>query len=533
MRVAAVGDNCLDVYVAIGKAYPGGNPVNVAVYMRRLGMDTSYTGVIGTDQYGSIMKNALADKGVDISHLHIRHGKTAVTQVELVNGERVFGDYDEGVMADFKLNKEDIDFLCRHDLLHTGIWGKIENNLPELHRRGVKISFDFADKLDHEIVKQALPFVDYAFFSYTKDDEFIRNYLMNAQAYGPKLAIATLGENGSIAYDGKLFTTFDIVPVKVVDTMGAGDSFIAGFICGLLLGKNLSECLELGATNASETLKYMGAWEVDPVSKEKIDVAAIGDNCMDVYPKLDRQYVTGNVIDFAINIKQLGFDTAVISVTGNDANGKLMQETLENEGIDITHLRVGNGPTAVTYMDMNGKDRMHGDYIEGVLKTMTFSTEEIDFASQHSLVHTAFWGKAESHLEQLRAHGALLSFDYATKKDDPLVAQTLPFVDFAFFSFFGSEDDAKNFLKKICSVGPQVAVATFGSEGSLAYDGEQFYRFGIFPVSVENTVGAGDAFIAGFMAGILHGDPIQECLEFGARIAAKVVEVFEPWAKSK
>ena len=110
--------------------------------------------------------------------------------------------------------------------------------------------------------------------------------------------------------------------------MGAGDSFIAGFIRGLLLEKNLQQCLELGAINASETLKYMGAWEIEADAKKGIDVAAIGDNCMDVYPKLGRQYATGNMVDFAINIKQLGFDTAIISVTGNDAqgNGMSMQE---------------------------------------------------------------------------------------------------------------------------------------------------------------------------------------------------------------
>ena len=37
MKLAAVGDNCMDVYENIGKAYPGGNPVNVAVYFVRLG----------------------------------------------------------------------------------------------------------------------------------------------------------------------------------------------------------------------------------------------------------------------------------------------------------------------------------------------------------------------------------------------------------------------------------------------------------------------------------------------------------------
>ena len=533
MHLAAVGDNCLDVYAALGKAYPGGNPVNVAVYMRRLGLDASYTGVIGTDQYGSIMKQALAAKGVDISHLHTRRGKTAVTQVVLENGDRVFGDYDEGVMADFKLTKEDVDFLCRHDILHTGIWGKIEKSLPVLRQKGVKISFDFADKLDHEIVQQALPYVDYAFFSHIQDDDFIREYLKDAQSKGPKIAIATLGENGSVAYDGKTFTTFGIVPVDVVDTMGAGDSFIAGFIQGLLLNKDIHECLSLGTENASATLKYMGAWEVESTTKDYSDVAAIGDNCMDVYPKLNRQYATGNAVDFAVNIKQLGFNTAIISVTGNDENGKFMQQALTQEGIDLSYLHVGHGPTAVTYMDINGKDRVHGDYVEGVLETMTFSAEDIEFAARHTLVHTAFWGKAEAYLEQLRVHGALISFDYATKKEDPLVARTLPFVDYAFFSYPESEEEAKVFLQDVYAEGLQVAVATFGNRGSLAFDGEQFYRYGIFQATVENTVGAGDAFIAGFMAGILSGQPILKCLESGARKAAKVVETFEPWVKSK
>jgi fructoselysine 6-kinase len=46
---------------------------------------------------------------------------------------------------------------------------------------------------------------------------------------------------------------------------------------------------------------------------------------------------------------------------------------------------------------------------------------------------------------------------------------------------------------------------------------------------VENTVGAGDAYIAGFMAAILRGQSLDEALRSGARVAAEVVEVFEPW----
>ena len=65
MKLAAVGSNCVDFYNNIenGKAYPGGSPVNVAVYTVRLGGEASYTGPVGDDVYGKIMQEAIAAKG--------------------------------------------------------------------------------------------------------------------------------------------------------------------------------------------------------------------------------------------------------------------------------------------------------------------------------------------------------------------------------------------------------------------------------------------------------------------------------------
>ena len=81
MKLAAVGSNCIDFYNNIdgGKAYPGGGPVNMAVYTLRLGGNASYIGPVGDDVYGKIMLDAIAAKGVDVSHLHVNPGNTAVT----------------------------------------------------------------------------------------------------------------------------------------------------------------------------------------------------------------------------------------------------------------------------------------------------------------------------------------------------------------------------------------------------------------------------------------------------------------------
>ena len=72
--------------------------------------------------------------------------------------------------------------------------------------------------------------------------------------------MVTRGEAGSIAYDGKEFYTYGIVPVDVVDTMGAGDSFIAGFLYAICEGKSVPEAMADGAKNSSVTLAYAGAW---------------------------------------------------------------------------------------------------------------------------------------------------------------------------------------------------------------------------------------------------------------------------------
>ena len=98
MKLAAIGSNCVDYYQNMngGTAFPGGGPVNMAVYTVRLGGKASYIGPVGNDEFGHVMYDAIKSKGVDVSHLQFKEGKTAVTQVELIDGERVFGAIMKG-----------------------------------------------------------------------------------------------------------------------------------------------------------------------------------------------------------------------------------------------------------------------------------------------------------------------------------------------------------------------------------------------------------------------------------------------------
>lgn len=260
-----------------------------------------------------------------------------------------------------------------------------------------------------------------------------------------------------------------------------------------------------------------------------MNIAAIGDNCIDIYEKLNKKHPTGNIVNTAINLKKLGANVSVITTTGNDSNGEWMIDTLKKENLDISHLKIAEGKTAITYMDIVNGDRIHGEYIEGVLENMSFSDDDIKFAETHDLVHTALWGKTEDILCKIK--NVPISFDYADKLEHKIIIdKTLEYVTYAFFSYHNKRDSyIEDFLEDKVNKGIKIAIATLGEYGSIAYDGKNLFSFDIFNANVVNTVGAGDSFIAGFLFSILSGKSVEKSLELGAYVASKVISVFEPW----
>ena len=265
MRLAAIGSNCIDFYKNLegGKPFPGGGPVNMAVYTIRLGGSGSYIGPVGTDDYGKVQLEAMKAKGVDCSHVSVLEGKTAVTTVELVNGDRKFTAYDQGVLADFTLSDEELRFIAEnHDMVVSDQWGKIAEYYPKLQKMGIPTAYDCSTRVSSPSALSVMPHCDYLFFSADDGDcRTLRELMKLVHSMGPKLVIAMLGEEGSLCFDGKDFHKCGIVPCEnLVDTLGAGDSFISGFLFGICEGLSIEEAMYKGAANATETLKYFGAW---------------------------------------------------------------------------------------------------------------------------------------------------------------------------------------------------------------------------------------------------------------------------------
>lgn len=260
-HIACIGDSCVDHYEALGQKFPGGNPVNFAVYLRRVGAEASFIGAVGSDEDGLLVRDALAGKGVDVSHVQVLEGPTPTTTVTMEQGNRVFTSYEPGVMEDYRLRPRDLDFIARHDLAVTALWGRCEGDLAAIRARGVPVAFDCADLPEDPAALAALPNVDIAFFS---DDGSSLEALMDkaraVAAMGPSTVVVMRGSKGSMVYDGQTFYLQGAVDCPVVDTLGAGDSYIAGFLHAALLGKPIPERMRAGSENAAVTIGYVGAW---------------------------------------------------------------------------------------------------------------------------------------------------------------------------------------------------------------------------------------------------------------------------------
>ena len=261
MNAGKITEKIFDTAKELVGWIPGGlGHANVVASIIFAGMSGS--AVADAGGLGAIEMEAMKKKGVNISHLRVEEGKTAVSQVELVDGERILGDYEEGVLETYVLSDEDMDFIQNFDVVICDVWGKVEGQFKELKERGITTAFDCATYLESNASEQAIPYTDYLFYSIDENDSSqLREQMKKIHEKGPKYVICMMGTAGSMCYDGKDFHRFGIIPCEeVVDSMGAGDSYIAGFLKGMIEGKTIEEAMKLGAANATETLKYFGAW---------------------------------------------------------------------------------------------------------------------------------------------------------------------------------------------------------------------------------------------------------------------------------
>jgi fructoselysine 6-kinase len=260
--VATMGDNCLDHYLPpLDREFVGGNALNVAVGLRDRGHDVAYAGAVGSDRAGDAVLAAAGGRGIDIAHVRVGPGSTGVTTIRLTeDGDRVFESEVLGESGTYRPDPATIADLGARAWVHgAGLAGGVDG-FTGLRRAGARLSYDFSHASSPERMGELCPHLEVAFLSApgAGADE-AASLAKSAVAAGAATAVVTRGRGGSLALAGRVHHQ-PPVAVSVVDTLGAGDAYIAACISTLVEGGTLETALRLGAEAAARTCTHYGAW---------------------------------------------------------------------------------------------------------------------------------------------------------------------------------------------------------------------------------------------------------------------------------
>ncbi|NGP44832.1 sugar kinase [Bacillaceae bacterium SIJ1] len=261
----------------------GGAELNVAIGCARLGLSTGWISRLGKDEFGRYLKHFAQGEGIDMSHVSFsQHAPTSVNFKEINEdgSGRTFYYRHPSPITSLKANDIADRWFGSAQIFHmTGVYPAIHPEhravmmelLKKAKAHGVTVVMDPNIRLklwDADEAKETLTsFLPYVDVLLTGDEEgellfetqVPEEIAAQAQAYGIHTVAVKMGAQGSFAKrkDQQHYCSAR-KPRKIVDTVGAGDGFDAGFIYGLLKGLTLEETLTFANTIGSMVVSVSG-----------------------------------------------------------------------------------------------------------------------------------------------------------------------------------------------------------------------------------------------------------------------------------
>lgn len=282
---------------------------------------------------------------------------------------------------------------------------------------------------------------------------------------------------------------------------------------------------------------------LETLNTSAVSVLGFGDNTADVYDHTNTMYPGGNAVNFAVACKRLGVGrSAYMGIFGNDRPGEHIISSLQEEGIELVKCRQVIGANGACHVTLVDGDRVFVSSNEGGIRgesRYVLDRFDLEYVKQFDVVHSGNYCFTERQLPKLADTGIPVSFDFSDDSSDAYIEELAPYVDFAFMSCGAlNEQDTEERMRWVAKLGPQVVVATRGSEGSLAFDGTTLWRQGIKPVEhLVDTMAAGDTFLSGFVVswitstkqGITDDRRVEHALDFAASAAAQACSWSGSW----
>jgi ribokinase len=243
----------------------------------------------------------------------------------------------------------------------------------------------------------------------------------------------------------------------------------------------------------------------------------------------------GSAANTVVGLARLGCKVGFVGKVAEDREGKILLEEFRKESVDTKGVAVakqGRSGTVMGFVDENGERALYID--PGVNDQVEFNEKNKTYASQTMFLHlTSFVGE-ESFQTQKRIvetipENVMVSFDpgalYARKGRaalESIVKRTSVLMPNAGeLELLTGMADYRRGAEAMLKKGVKVVAVKLGSRGCYVTDGRQSRNVEAFKVSVVDTTGAGDAFCAGFLYGLIKHKSLEECGRIGNFVASR------------
>lgn len=241
-------------------------------------------------------------------------------------------------------------------------------------------------------------------------------------------------------------------------------------------------------------------------------VLGFGDNTIDRFVDRGLDYPGGNCVNVAVYTHRLGLDAAYVGLFGDDDLGAFLRTSVAAQGVAVDRSPVRPGTTSVSTLHAHDGDRTFLGYEEStVAGPLVLDPGLLAYAASFTLVHSSVYSATEDQLPLLASAGPLISFDFSDEDEQRTPAyldRVCPHVDLALLSCSHLDESAtRALLAEVVGRGAGMALATRGMDGAIAYDGRVTARVAARaadPSALRDTMGCGDAFLAGFVVSLLR-----------------------------
>lgn len=265
------------------------------------------------------------------------------------------------------------------------------------------------------------------------------------------------------------------------------------------------------------------ALDVIAIGNINVDLTAVVDKIPEEDSEVEAKSFSinfgGSAANFAVAASRLGLKTGIIAWVGSDVFGDLSLQDLMKEGVDVSRVKYSDlMPTgSVTVLvSPDGSRRMIA--FRGANKLLSADDLDEKYLSRATLVHASnvSINLASEIAAKARKLGIKFSYDpggLGVQADKDALEKIFSDTDILFcnkveaHTIVGS-DDVEKCAEHLSNLA-DIVVVKMGKEGALIRSGKMLHKVPAFKVNVVDTTGAGDAFNAGFILGLLKDQPLD------------------------